>query len=177
MSQSSNRSDYLISAISLSWKELRNVAVTCSGVKCLLQAEMRGHSHFEMLPAEGVLLFSAWTKLSLNTEHSGYFLTGPYQSPATCSTSQAHAISMLLWAVLGGNILHGCCWNFAISQKGKEAFLVPEHRSQSWDSLDFTWTSSRMCSSKNIETTPGQEPNQYSLLPAHLSYILHSFAE
>lgn len=40
--------------------------------KCLLQVEMRGHSHFEMLPAEGVLLFSAWTKLSLNTEHLGY---------------------------------------------------------------------------------------------------------
>lgn len=42
MSQSSNGSDYLISAISLSWKELCNVAVTCSGVKCRVQAEERG---------------------------------------------------------------------------------------------------------------------------------------
>lgn len=117
--------------------------------------------HFEKLPTEGVLLFSAWTKLSLNTEDLGYASLWSISISNYTFHFLGTCYKRAIVSFLGGNILHGYCWNFVISQKGKEGFLVPEHESQDWDTLDFTWISSRMCSSKK-QTTLGQESNHIS---------------
>lgn len=90
--------------------------------------------HFEMLPAEECCSFLPGQNLPWKWGTWVTFLCGPDESPATSPTFQAHAVSMLLWTVLGGNVL---LLKFCHSLERKTGFLVPEkdHESQSWDTV------------------------------------------
>lgn len=97
----------------------------------------RSPLQFEMLPAEGVLLFSAWKKLALNTGHLGYVSLWTRWISSYIShfagTCCKHAVVSCSWWECSPWVLLQFC-HFL---EGKTGFLVPEkeHKSQSWDTV------------------------------------------